>query len=232
MSSSWRKSVSLPLLAGVIAGAVVAYGCWLLVRHDTDVPGIARNAGRAWYFVLVLAAVAGGIVFYLARRLLRGASVARREWTLVVPAVTPTTTGYREAQVPSVRDLLARLATRGYRLTSASVDAAGEAQRPLDPRTPLAGAAIVLRDERLGAAPAGLVLRISERTEAASGLCTVEARDVRGRGYEELASFVIVELDALVPGVTYKPSDSALTPDPAGDLRAVLPAAPLAIAAR
>ena len=87
-------------------------------------------------------------------------------------------------------------------------DLAGNPRGTTDPRTPLAGAAISLVDLRLGPPPSSVVMRLSG-TDGAVGLGFIEARDAGTSSYEELATFVIAESAQLVPGLTYKPSDSA-----------------------
>lgn len=233
LSSSWRRRTALPALIGFLVAVGTACVAWLLVRGEAARwARMGMSAGPEVKLVVAFSGAAGISAFYLARRLIGGAAVKLQEWTLVVPKLAPQATGYREASAPSIGDLVARLEKHGYQLTAMAVDLEGSPKGAMDPRTALSGAALALTDERLGAPPAGLVVRIAERTETATGLCMLEARDARGAGYAELASFVIVELDALTPGVTYKRSDSVLTPDPAAELRPLLPAKPQALAGR
>src|SRR5258705_13149225 len=144
-----------------------------------------------------------------------------------MPQVVPTAQTYRTAEPPTVDQLLARLAARGYQLAAAQVDVDGGAAGSLDGRTPLVGAAFRLRDPRLGPEPTGVVVRISAQAGAdTGGLSEVQATDVGRDANVELATFVIGELAGLLPGLTYKPADSALTPDSAELLIATLPERP------
>jgi hypothetical protein len=227
MTSSWRKGAVLPVLVGVLAAAITAYVSWLFVRSDVARwSGAGFTVGPEMKLVFFFSGAAGITGFFLGRRL-RGPSVTCKEWLLIVPRLTASA-----SRVLSIQDLLTRLAARGYRLTAAGVDLEGNKLGSMHSGTPFSDVAVVLIDERLGSSPAGLVLRIGERTAQANALCTVEARDRRGSGYAELARFVIAEMDSLTPGVTYKRSDSALSPDPAAELRAVLPATPRGLAGR
>jgi Mg/Co/Ni transporter MgtE len=86
MTSSWRKGAWAPVLIGVVAAALTACITWLLVRSD-----VARwseagfTVGPEMKFVVFFSGAAGVTGFFLARRLLRGPFLTRKEWTLIVP---------------------------------------------------------------------------------------------------------------------------------------------------
>lgn len=168
----------------------------------------------------------GHLFYRAARRLLRGPRLERREWLLLVPRIEPRPTDYREAPIPSVADLVERLERLGYRLAVSAADVRGRRAGSFDPRTPLAGSAFAVRDRRLGPDACCVTVRVSELTGERRGMGFVEARDRRGRGYEELALFLISELATLVPGLAYKPASSALSADSAERLMLVLPDRP------
>ena len=227
----WTRS-GLTLLLAAIAGAAGGAVGWLAVRD-----AIARKAevgfgsGREWSVVWLAALIAGGLVFALARRLLRGPLDTRQSFLLSLPRVAPVAVDYRTAAAPSLNDLLDRLGSRGYRLEATMVAETGEGRGPASPATALVGISVLLRDARLGPACSGLLLRVSERAGGdAGGLGIVEALDSgRRRNNEELALFVIAELADLIPGITYKRGDSALSAEPASLVRSMLPARPRAL---
>lgn len=233
MHSSWRKGLAVPIACGLMAAAVTGVVAWLLVRED-----VARwmaggfTVGPEMKFVFFFGAVGGVLGFTVARRALRGATLTRREWSLIVPKIAQRESGYRDAHVPGVEDLVKELENAGYRISLTGVDSYGEPHGSIDPRTPLAGASVMLSDRRLGSERAGVVLRISEHAGEGEGLGLVESRDTRGTGCEELATFAIAALGVLIPGVAYKPIESALTPDSAADLAGVLPESPRALPPR
>jgi hypothetical protein len=192
----------LALLIAAAVAAVAALGSWTLVRDDVSRwEGAGISATGAWRFVVGAAAAAGVLGFLVARRLLRGAPVKRRCWLLQVPA---------GARAPRPAELVERLHARGYRLELH----AGE------------DGVVALRDARIGPRGTGVSLRMPA---AGAGLIEVAERQGAGAA-EELALFVIAELGDLVPGLVYKPIDSAGSADSATLLRAALPERPLALA--
>ncbi len=168
----------------------------------------------------------GHLLYRAARQLLRGPRLERHEWLLLVPRIQPRPTDYRDAPVPTVADLVERLERLGYRLAVSSADVRSKRAHSLDLRSPLAGSAFTLRDRRLGPDDSWVTVRVSQLTGERPGMGFVEARDRRGRGYEELALFLISELATVVPGLAYKPASSALSADPAERLLLVLPDRP------
>lgn len=88
-----------------------------------------------------------------------------------------------------------------------------------------------LSDSRLGK-HGSVIVRISERATDSDGMGFVEILDTSKGRYQEMATFVIVNLASLLPGLKYKNSDSLLEPDDVGLLRATLPPSPLALAKR
>lgn len=221
------RSIAIPALIGgvlaivatVIAGKVVA-------------PAVAAKGG--WFsrwdrgFVGLCGALAFFLGYFVSLRLLRGPKSEQRSWMLSMEQVVPAATTYREAAPPSVKDLTERLAARGYQLASHRVDESGEPVAGGDDRDPLAGSAVELADARAGAR---IVVRVSERAAGeGGGLGMVTAIERGGkRASEELALFAIVELAALLPGLKYKDSNSALSPDDTEMLRASLPDKPRAL---
>jgi hypothetical protein len=151
-----------------------------------------------------------------------GPPPVRREWMFTLPRISPRADEYRDAGT-TIGALIARLERRGYRLTVLALDERGLPGGAVDLATSLLGAAIWLGDARLGRRPAGVVLRVGVPTNEARTFGSVEAYGAKADACEELAMFVIAELDVLAPGITYQPIDSVLTPDSAADLRAVLP---------
>ena len=220
-------ALGLGAVVALVAGGVT----WVLVRRDVERWGEAGfTVGPELKFVAFFSVLAWIVAFFVARRVIGGMAIRKREWMLIVPRIELRADGYREAGAPTIERLVEALGKHGYRLRFEGADVDGTPRGHIDARTELAGAVVWLGDERLGASPAGVVLRIGEPVDgASSSLGTVESRDARGEGNEELAIFVIAELDALIPGVSYKPSDSVLTPDDAADLRATLPERPRAI---
>jgi hypothetical protein len=156
-------------------------------------------------------------------------TATRRSWILVVPRITPTATGYRDAALPTVADATAALEAVGYRLEVSQVDDLGQVLGPMDARAPLPGAMFLLADRRLGR-KTGVIIRLSSNAaEAASTLGFVEVSGKARSGTEELAMFAISRLAELLPGLQYKAGDSSLEPDEVALLRATLPDRPLAI---
>jgi hypothetical protein len=221
------RSIVVPALVGgllavvatvvarqAVAGAVAAKGGWL-AGWDRSFVGMCGAAG---FF----------LGYFASLRFLRGARREVRSWVLSVEQVVPAATGYREAAAPSAKDLVERLAARGYRLRVQRVDEAGAAVEGGDERDPLAGRGVELEDERAGAR---VIVRLSERAAGEGGGLGVVTAIERGgkRASEELALFAIVELAELLPGLKYKDVDSALTPDDTEMLRASLPERPRAL---
>ena len=147
---------------------------------------------------------------------------------LSMEQVVPTATSYRDAATPSVKDLIDRLQARGYRLETSRVDEAGVAVAGGDDRDPLPGSSVELRDRRAGACVRVAVSQRAAGEGGGLGLVTAIERGGK-RASEELALFAIVELAALIPGLSYKDVDSALPPDDTEMLRASLPDRPRAL---
>jgi hypothetical protein len=226
------RSVAIPVAVGAvlaIAALLVANG---LVRDDVERKASAGFFSmREHYFVGMCAALAFALGYLLTRRLMRGPRLGRRSWMLSMGQVVPATTSYREAAPPSVQDLIDRLEAVGYQLSVRRVDEAGTVIGTSDGRDPLTGRAVILRDERLGPAETGVIVRVSERAAGeGGGLGEVTAVDRFGEeGCEELAMFTICQLAELLPGLKYKPTDSSLEPDVVDMLRASLPDRPRTI---
>lgn len=151
----------------------------------------------------------------------------------MVPRVTPTATGYRDASLPTVADLIAALGAVGYRLEVSQVNDLGEPLGPMDPRAPLPGAMFLLADRRLDrrlGRKTGVIVRISSSADdAASTLGFVEVSGKPKPATEELAMFAISRLGTLLPGLGYKSGDSSLDPDDVSLLSATLPDRPRAL---
>jgi hypothetical protein len=221
------RSILLPALIGgvlaviatavasnVVAPAIAAKGGWAS-RYDRSFVGMCGAAG---FF----------LGFFVSHRLMRGPRRDERSWMLSLEQVLPSATSYREAAAPSVKDLVDRLAARGYSLATGRVDEAGAPVAGGDDRDPLPGTSVELVDRRAGAR---VILRVSQRAAGeGGGLGMVTAIERGGkRASEELALFAIVELAALLPGLRYKDVDSALPPDDTEMLRASLPDKPRAL---
>jgi hypothetical protein len=221
------RSIVVPVLVGSVLAIVAT-----VIANRAVAPAIAAKGG--WYsrwdqsFVGMCGALAFFLGFFVTLRFLRGPKSQMRSWMLSMEQVVPAATSYREAAPPSVKDLIDRLTARGYRLASHRVDESGEPVPGGDDRDPLAGSAVELSDQR---AAARIVVRVSERAAGeGGGLGMVTAIERGGKlASEELALFAIVELAALLPGLKYKDSDSALSPDDTEMLRASLPDRPRAL---
>jgi hypothetical protein len=227
-----RNATLIAWSAAIVAALAAGTGATLLAADDLsrDSPTWLSGGAGARAFVGTAAVVAGAIAFLLVRRLLGHRATTRRGWILSLPRVVPSARDYRAAAPPSIADLVSRLEARGYQLDAAAVDDANEERGSIDRRTALGGATFRLRDSRLGPAGTGVIVKISPRVgDEGGGLGLVEARDARGDACEELARFAIVELAALVPGLTYRPDDSALSLDDVDSLRAALPDRPRAL---
>jgi hypothetical protein len=223
-----RRPTLIPLAIAAVIVAVTAYGAWMMVRADAS----RWTRAPEFKFVIFFSVVAGIAAFGLSRRLIHGPAIVYNDWILTIPALPKQESGYRESKSITVADLLDRLARRSYQLSATAVDVQGEKVGPMDARAALAGVAVSFKDPRLGGWSSCLVLRISAMTEHSTGIGAVETRDVKGTGYQELATFVIAELDGLIPGVRYKLGNSGLSADLASELHALLPTAPLALAPR
>ncbi len=221
------RSIVVPALVGCLLAIVAT-----VIARKAVLPAVAAKGG--WFsrwdaaFVGMCGAAAFFLGFFASLRFLRGPRSEQRSWMLSMDQVLPAATSYREAAPPSVKDLVERLSARGYQLERRRVDESGEPVAGGDERDPLAGSAVELADARAGAR---IVVRVSERAAGeGGGLGMVTAIERGGkRASEELALFAIVELAALLPGLKYKDSDSALTPDDTEMLRASLPDRPRAL---
>jgi hypothetical protein len=215
-----------PCLAFVVTAAVVgpiAYSLMAdaiardLARVDVDGRGGALGV---WAMITFFTAA---IPFLITRRLVNGPSLPSRGWSLVHPAFTPITDGYRSAQAPTLGDLLGRLERLGYQVMATACTAHGRARGPADRAAPLAGIHVVLRDARW----AGEVrLVLAPALDGERHLGRLEVRAEPSSPTEELALFVMRELDGLAPGLRASPVDSALSADPARVVTAGLGAAP------
>ena len=221
------RVILVPALIGGIAAVVAT-----LLAQRLVVPAIAARGG--WFsrwdqsFVGMCGAAAFFIGYFVSFRLMRGQRRDERSWLLSMGQVLPSATSYRDAAPPSVKDLIDRLQAKGYQLTSARVDESGAPVAGGDDRDPLTGASVELVDQRAGAR---VVVTVSQRAAGeGGGLGMVTAVERGGkRASEELALFAIVELAALIPGLSYKDVDSALPPDDTEMLRASLPDRPRAL---
>lgn len=230
-SKSLRPSMRSILVPALIGGALAIVAS--VVAGRVVGPAIAAKGGSfaRWdhAFVGMCGAAAFFLGFFVSYRLMRGERRDERSWMLSLEQVVPTATSYREAAPPSVQDLIDRLKARGYQLQTSRVDEEGAPVAGGDDRDPLTGASVELRDDR---AAARVVVRVSERAAGQGGGLGLITAIERGkkRASEELALFAIVELAAILPGLRYKDSDSALTPDDTEMLRASLPERPRALA--
>jgi hypothetical protein len=221
------RSIVIPALVGGVLAIVAT-----VIASNVVAPGVAAKGG--WYsrwdrsFVGMCGALAFFLGYFVCLRFLRGPKSEMRSWMLSMDQVVPAATSYREAAPPSVKDLIERLTARGYQLERRRVDESGEPVAGGDDRDPLAGSAVELGDQRTGAR---IVVRVSERAAGeGGGLGMVTAIERGGkRASEELALYAIVELAALLPGLKYKDSESALTPDDTAMLRGSLPDKPRAL---
>jgi hypothetical protein len=220
------RSIVVPVLVGALLAIVAT-----VIAGRVVSPAVAAKGG--WFsrwdrsFVGMCGALAFFLGYFASLRFLRGPKSAMRSWVLSMDQVVPAATSYREAAPPSVKDLLERLKARGYQLEHRRVDESGEPVAGGDDRDPLVGSAVELSDPRAGAR---IVVRVSERAAGEGGGLGMVTAIERGskRASEELALFTIVELAAILPGLKYKDSESALSPDDTEMLRASLPDKPRA----
>jgi hypothetical protein len=218
---SWKRNAAVPVLIALFAAVAVGLAAWFAVRGDVKRWSEGGfTVGPEMKFVFFFAGLAGGIVFLLSRRLLRGPKIVRMSWLLSVPGA--------QGEGPTVGDLVGRIEARGYRLSATQADVLGVATGEIARRTPLANVSLRIADARLGGPEAGVIVQIGAQT----GIASVESLDTRGTACQELATYVIAELDALLPGVTYTQSGSTLSANAAADLRALLPSRPVALSAR
>ena len=221
------RVILVPALIGGIAAVVAT-----LLAQRLVVPALAARGG--WFsrwdqsFIGMCGAAAFFIGYFVSFRLMRGQRRDERSWLISMGQVLPSATSYRDAAPPSVKDLIDRLQAKGYQLTSGRVDESGAAVAGGDDRDPLTGASVELVDQRAGAR---VVVTVGQRAAGeGGGLGMVTAIERGGkRASEELALFAIVELAALIPGLSYKDADSALPPDDTEMLRASLPDRPRAL---
>lgn len=220
----------MPVAIGLAACILTAFVAWLLVRDDAD---RWANAGFGTQpemkFVFFFAAFAGLAAFFISRRVFSGPALVRLDWILAVPRVAPTATDYRTATTPAVGDLVRALEQVGYQADFSQVDEFGKVLGPIKSNSSLVGAMFKLTDPRLGE-HGSVVVRISKQAADSDGMGFVEALDTSKGLYEELATFVIVELGSILPGLKYKNGDSTLEPDDVGLLRVTLPPSPLGLA--
>lgn len=229
-SKSLRPPMRL-IAVPALVGGLLAIVATIIATHAVA-PAVAAKGG--WFsrwdrsFVGMCGAAAFFIGFFVSLRFLRGPRRDERSWMLSMEQVVPAATSYRQAAPPSVKDLKDKLTARGYRLESRRVDESGEPVAGGDDRDPLAGSAVELTDARAGAR---IVVRVSERAAGPGGGLGMVTAIERGkkRASEEMALYAIVELAGLLPGLKYKDSDSALTPDDTEMLRASLPDKPGAL---
>lgn len=180
-------------------------------------------------FVFFMAAFTGLVGFLLSRRFLAGPALIRHDWVLAVPHIVPTATDYRTAMAPAIEDLVRALVQVGYQPELSQVDEFGTVVGPVKSNSILVGAMFKITDPSLGE-HGSVIVRISAQTAESDGMGFVEALDTSKGLYEELATFVIVELGSILPGLQYKNGDSILEPDDVGLLRVTLPQRPLSLA--
>lgn len=220
-------AAAVPFLIGLAACVLTAFVAWSLVRDDFSRWAVV-GASRHGTFVPFFATFAGFAAFLISRRVLAGPALIRLDWLLAVPRVAPTATDYRTAKAPAIEDLVRALEQVGYRPELLQVDEFGTAVGPVKNNSFLVGAMFKLTDPRLGE-HGSVIVRISEQAADADGMGFVEALDTSKGLYEELATFVIVGLGSILPGLKYKNGDSILEPDDVGLLRATLPPRPLSL---
>lgn len=220
-----HRSTIWGLFGAFVGGAVGFAISWSLASNDMGQPGDWRGgAARFIGFATTLGLFAGIVI---AVRITRGKAVTRDGFTLSYRRIEPTATGYREAATPTVEDLLAGLRRLGYAPQATAGDDLGEARRPIDPTTSLAGANVELRAPRvrgwirvqLGSPPEG----------AARALGLVEIWSEQGGSAEELALFTLKVLDGLVRDLTASRESSRLSQDPVSLLTAGLGERPAAL---
>ena len=221
------RAILVPALIGGVCAVIAT-----VLARQLIVPAVAAKGGwmSRWdgSFVGMCGAAAFFLGYAVSFRLIRGKRQEERSWMLSMEQVLPTATSYREAAPPSVKDLVDRLAARGYQLETSRVDEAGAAVAGGDDRDPLPGTSVELACRRAGACVRVAVSQRAAGQGGGLGLVTAIERGGK-RASEELALFIIVELAALLPGLRYKDSDSALPPDDTEMLRASLPDRPRAL---
>src|SRR5688572_17978902 len=115
---SLRPSMSAILVPALIGGVCAVFAT--VVARQLVVPAVAAKGGWMSRWDGAFVGMCGAAAFFLAYavsfRLLRGKRREERSWMLSMEQVLPTATSYREAAPPSVKDLVDRLAARGYRL--------------------------------------------------------------------------------------------------------------------
>ena len=162
----------------------------------------------------------------LSWRALMGPPVEHIEWTLTLRADPPRERG-PAAVPPGLSDLLSALRSRGYDLGAAAVDDAGRRLRPAAPDEPLCGRPL---EVVIAGAPTRLgrvVLRVPPPpVDEALALGFLDVYGAIDGRYDELGQFVIAALGRLLPRLTYKRFDSALSDEPAAALWAELPERP------
>jgi hypothetical protein len=124
----------------------------------------------------------------------------------------------RDAAILRVADVLEPLTALGYRIELARADG-----RTLPADAALDGR-LELRDRRLG--KGHLAIEMFVALPGKPSVASLEAvRDKRGR-YAQLARYLIVALGRSVPGLQYKATYSALSPEDPALLAATLPDRP------
>jgi hypothetical protein len=205
-----------PWLVGLGVALATAVGTWAFAAPTAAAYAKAGLVSEAPYeYVAFFTLLAGVTAFQIARRLLDGAATRIDEWSLHV------------AGQPKVRvaELDARLGQLGYRLRFVSLDDGGAALGPAAPTQALLGPPLWITESRARGGRAGIVLRIAQPQEDQEGLGLVEIRDASGV-YDELATYLLVALGELMPGLRVKRLASAEVAEPPSVLAAMLPERP------
>lgn len=205
-------SLSLGLVGAALGGALG----WMVVGRDVRVWEAAGTGVSAPQMVIVVfvAVVSAVLATFFAWRRIVGAPIEHMEWSLLLAEGSAAAAGVKVGQ------LAAALAKLGYKLELRKVDEATKPQGPADERAPLAGAAIQLRDPRLGEPSGRVVFRLPPpREEPGEQIGFVDAWSALDGPHEELAKYLIAAVGDLVPGVSYNQLHSALDADPASAIR-------------
>jgi hypothetical protein len=117
-----------------------------------------------------------------------------------------------------VDEVIARLAKLGFKL-NATVSDPNSGWRDIEPTAMLQPATYRFSKAN---STGGLHFQLGVSHNNQPRLAFLTAHDRSDDKFHDVALHLIVILDELMPGVTYKRSDSALTPDPVDNLRALL----------
>jgi hypothetical protein len=210
----WWLALGAALVTGALAWSVVA-------ADAAEWQAAGYTIGPEVRLVGMLGLLAGGITWFVARRVVRGPAIRLSdEWMLSYPA---------PANEPRLGELVERLERLGYALQVTRLDEAAVPQGEASPSQPLAGGFVRIGERRRPFPRAGVFLRMSpaDRDERVGLL---EVADVSGPIYDELAQYVIAALGELLPGLTFQRPGSELGPDSADELRGQLPRRPARLA--